>query len=211
MGPFLVWPKKHISTTHVYAIRNIKHDHKQYNDMLQCGISKSRPNVCTSCSKIMTSRFSTSLDAMTKICSGKECKILRNIQCGRNMPSPYKGLPNCVYKDKGPLKKGTFSIWTKCARIGEARKPGPALLAQPKQTINIDIINISHLLNNADLINDRKTDFYFVTEHSLRPDQYHDARVKFGKKAKMDFTKTDATHTPNRWGWYHPKKYAANN
>ena len=63
-----------------------------------------------------------------------------------------------------------------------------------KQRINIDVINISHLFNNASLISDRDTDFYFVSEHSLKPEQYHKARIKFGKHAKMDLTKLD----PNR-------------
>ena len=141
-----------------------------------------------------------SLDAIYQVvceCARKTVCITQNRHVH---PSSYGC--NDVYGSysKPSLTVGwLLSIWTNCTRIGEASKPGPKQLETTKH-INIDVINISHLLNNADLINDRETDYYFVMEHSLRPGQYHDARLKFGKNAKMDLTKLDPTHTHQTGG-----------
>ena len=89
-------------------------------------------------------------------------------------------------------------------RVGDAKTPGPptcsAEATQPetrtksKQFV-LEIANVTHLVNNGHLLCTRRFNAMCITEHSLRPDQFQDAKDIFGKNHKMQLSKLDREKT----------------
>ncbi len=77
-------------------------------------------------------------------------------------------------------------------RIGEAKVPGPR--AKPKPQIMpfvLEICNITHLLNNSQILKERDFDVTLVTEHSVAPNKRHKTKIKFPKPFKFHISELD--------------------